>query len=57
MQMKYPLQAPSALFPGKEPSLPTGQETKNIVEGALIGAFGQTHVSNWSNFIVGVGEI
>jgi len=51
---KYRLRAPSALSPGKGASLPTGQETKYILEGVLIGAFVYPHVSNWSNFIVGV---
>jgi hypothetical protein len=54
MQMKYPLRAPSAFSPGKGPSLPTGQETKYILEGVLIVAFVYPHVSNWFNFIVGV---
>ena len=57
MQMKYPLRAPSALTPWKGPSKPTGQETKYIVEGVLIGAIVHPHVSNWSNFIVGVSKI
>jgi len=55
--MKYPLRAPSALTPWKGPSKPTGQETKYIVEGVLIGAIVHPHVSNWSNFIVGVSKI
>jgi len=45
---------PSPLSPGIRPSLPTGQQAIDIVEGALIGAFGQPQVSKWSHFCVGV---
>jgi len=52
--MSDQLRAPSALSPGKRPSLPTGQEAIDIVEGVLIGAFVHPHVSERSHFWVGV---
>ena len=52
MQMSDQLRAPSSLSPGKGPSLPTGQESIDIVEGVLTF---YPHVSDWSNFGVGWG--
>jgi hypothetical protein len=45
MQMNYPLQAPSALLPGKGPTFPTGEEAINILNGVIIGAFVHPQVS------------
>jgi len=52
--MRDQLRAPSALSPGKGPSLPSGQESIAIVEGVLTF---RPHVSEWSNFGLGEGEI
>jgi hypothetical protein len=52
--MSDQLRAPSGLSPGKGPSLPTGQEAIDVVEGVLNGAFGHPHVSERAHFGVRV---
>jgi hypothetical protein len=50
MQTSDQIRAPLILSTGQWPTLPTGQEATDIVEGVLTGAFGYPQVSNWSHF-------